>query len=82
MKIFQKIFEWLGLIKYKTKTIHKHHIRTIKRPENDCKLYKDKEMEDIIELKKSGWTDKKIGQLLGRTEGAIRQMRYNRRCLK
>ena len=75
-RVIERILGWLGLIRYKTRTQHKHHIRTIKRPINDCKLYGDTEYGLIMELKEKGQTDKQIGKAIGRTEGAIRQMRY------
>ena len=78
-EVIQIFFEWLGLVKYKTRTVHKHHTHTIKRPEFDCRLYKTEQIQKIFELKKAGKTDNQIGKILGRTEGAIRQMRYMHR---
>lgn len=70
----ERVLKFLGLIRYRT--IHKHHNHTIKKPTNDCKLYTNKQMRIINKLKAKGKTDKQVGQVLGRTEGAIRQMRY------
>ncbi len=78
-EVIQKFFEWLGLIKYKNRTVHKHHFYTIKRPEKDCCNYQDKDIEEILRLKKKGKTDKQIGAILKRTEGAIRTARWRLR---
>lgn len=68
------LLKWLGLIQYKT--VHHDHVITIKRPENDCKLYQDKDIEEILRLKGLDKTDEQIGLILKRTEGAIRMARW------
>ena len=79
IKCLEKLLIRFGLIRFKTRIVHKHHTHTIKRPENDCSSYQIKEVLEILRLKKLGKTDKQIGSILKRTEGAIRTARYRMR---
>ena len=79
IKWLEKLLIRFGLIRFKTRTVHKHHTHTIKRPENDSISYQDKDINEILRLKKLGKTDKQIGSILKRTEGAIRTARYRMR---
>lgn len=76
---FERLLKFFGLIIYRNRTVHKHHTRTIKRPEKDCCNYQDKDIKEILRLKKLGKTDKQIGAILKRTEGAIRTARWRLR---
>ena len=79
IKCLEKLLIRFGLIRFKTRTVYKYHTHTIKRPENDSRSYKDKDINKILRLKKLGKTDKQIGYILKRTEGAIRTARYRMR---